>query len=193
MNIGLLKPDGRFKGLKDCEAGHDLLEFASLTALIALLCLASAGNVASSLRTVFSNISSSLAAAGMNSAGLKAVPDGAETYTTKPAGRREERAVPLTAETARREQFVDQIQQELDRDSGAGDRINVEQEGNELILTGPSARELPPEALRTKAAAELGDVSNDRLCSRGFRGVRVRSGPGSEGEYQSLHCDSASQ
>ncbi|MFZ2022180.1 MAG: Flp family type IVb pilin [Terracidiphilus sp.] len=190
MPLTFLKPDAKLQGLRDCEDGNDLLEFASLTALIALLCLAGVGNAASSLRTVFSNISNSLAAAGMNSVAMKSVPDGDETYSVKPAGTREERAAPLTAE---REQIVVELQQKLDRDSEAGDKINVEEEGDELILTGPPAQDLPHEALRSKAAAELGDVSNDRLCSHGFRGVRVRSGPGSEGEYQSLHCGSASQ
>jgi Flp pilus assembly pilin Flp len=191
MHIARFKPGVKFQGLKLCEEGHDLLEFASLTALIALMCLAGVGNVASSLRTVFSNISSSLAAAGMNSVAMKgSVPDGDATYSAKPGGTREERGAPLTAQ---REQFVLELQQKLDRDSEAGDKIDVEQEGDQLILTGPPARELPPEALRSKAAAELSDVSNDRLCSHGIRGVRVRSGTGSEGEYQSLHCDGASQ
>jgi pilus assembly protein Flp/PilA len=60
MNNTLLKLYVKFQGLKN-EDGQDLVEYALLVALIALVCVTGVSNVASAINTVFSNISSSLA------------------------------------------------------------------------------------------------------------------------------------
>ena len=51
----------KFQGLKNGEEGQDLVEYALLVALIALVCIAGVSSVATAVNTVFSNISSSLA------------------------------------------------------------------------------------------------------------------------------------
>jgi pilus assembly protein Flp/PilA len=51
----------RIQGLKNGEEGQDLVEYALLVALIALVCVTGVSNVASAINTVFSNISGSLA------------------------------------------------------------------------------------------------------------------------------------
>ncbi|MGB7265954.1 MAG: Flp family type IVb pilin [Terracidiphilus sp.] len=51
----------KFQGLKNGEEGQDLVEYALLVALIALVCVTGVGNVATAVNTVFTNISSSLA------------------------------------------------------------------------------------------------------------------------------------
>jgi Flp pilus assembly pilin Flp len=51
----------RLHGLKLGTEGQDLVEYALLVALIALVCIAGVNNVATAINTVFSNISSSLA------------------------------------------------------------------------------------------------------------------------------------
>jgi pilus assembly protein Flp/PilA len=60
MSNTLLKLYVKFQGLKN-EEGQDLVEYALLVALIALVCVTGVSNVASAINTVFSNISSSLA------------------------------------------------------------------------------------------------------------------------------------
>jgi pilus assembly protein Flp/PilA len=60
MNNALLNLYVKFQGLKN-EDGQDLVEYALLVALIALVCVTGVSNVASAVNTVFSNISSSLA------------------------------------------------------------------------------------------------------------------------------------
>ena len=51
----------KFQSLKDREEGQDLVEYALLVALIALVCIAGVNNVATAVNKVFTNISSSLA------------------------------------------------------------------------------------------------------------------------------------
>ena len=51
----------KFQGLKNGEQGQDLVEYALLVALIALVCVAGVNNVATAVNNVFSTISSSLA------------------------------------------------------------------------------------------------------------------------------------
>ena len=51
----------KFQGLKNGEQGQDLVEYALLVALIALVCVAGVNNVATAVNSVFSTISSSLA------------------------------------------------------------------------------------------------------------------------------------
>lgn len=51
----------KFQGLKNGEEGQDLVEYALLVALIALVCITGVGNVATAVNSVFSNISGSLA------------------------------------------------------------------------------------------------------------------------------------
>jgi len=60
MNHTLLNLYVKFQGLKN-EDGQDLVEYALLVALIALVCVTGVSNVASAVNTVFSNISASLA------------------------------------------------------------------------------------------------------------------------------------
>ena len=51
----------KLQGLKNGEEGQDLVEYALLVALIALVCIAGVNNVATAVNNVFTNISSSLA------------------------------------------------------------------------------------------------------------------------------------
>ena len=51
----------KFQSLKNGEEGQDLVEYALLVALIALVCISGVSKVAGAINTVFSNISSSLA------------------------------------------------------------------------------------------------------------------------------------
>ena len=50
----------KFQGLKN-EEGQDLVEYALLVALIALVCVTGVSNVATAVNSVFTQISSSLA------------------------------------------------------------------------------------------------------------------------------------
>ncbi len=60
MRDTLLKMYVRFQGLKNDE-GQDLVEYALLVALVALVCVTGVNNVATAVNSVFTNISSSLA------------------------------------------------------------------------------------------------------------------------------------
>jgi len=51
----------KFQGLKQDEQGQDLVEYALLVALIALVCVSGVNNVATAINSVFTSISSSLA------------------------------------------------------------------------------------------------------------------------------------
>ena len=51
----------KLQTLKNRDDGQDLVEYALLVALIALVCVTGVSNVASAVNTVFSNISASLA------------------------------------------------------------------------------------------------------------------------------------
>ncbi len=51
----------KLQNLMNREEGQDLVEYALLVALIALVCVASISNLATVIQNVFSNISSSLA------------------------------------------------------------------------------------------------------------------------------------
>ncbi|HEY1806470.1 MAG TPA: Flp family type IVb pilin [Terracidiphilus sp.] len=61
MRDSLLNLYVKFQGLKNGEEGQDLVEYALLVALIALVCISGVGNVATAVNSVFSNISTSLA------------------------------------------------------------------------------------------------------------------------------------
>jgi pilus assembly protein Flp/PilA len=61
MRDSLLNLYVKFQGLKNGEEGQDLVEYALLVALIALVCITGVGNVATAVNSVFNNISSSLA------------------------------------------------------------------------------------------------------------------------------------
>ena len=61
MNNLYLKLYAKFQGLRNSEEGQDLVEYALLVALIALVCITGVSNVATAVNTVFTNISSSLA------------------------------------------------------------------------------------------------------------------------------------
>jgi pilus assembly protein Flp/PilA len=51
----------KFQSLKNGEEGQDLVEYALLVALIALVCVSGVNNVATAVNNVFGAISSSLA------------------------------------------------------------------------------------------------------------------------------------
>ena len=51
----------KFQSLKNGEEGQDLVEYALLVALIALVCIAGVNNVATAVNNVFASISSTLA------------------------------------------------------------------------------------------------------------------------------------
>ncbi len=61
MNIFLLNLTSKLLGLIAREEGQDLVEYALLVALISTASIAGAGNVATAVNAVFTNISSSLA------------------------------------------------------------------------------------------------------------------------------------
>jgi pilus assembly protein Flp/PilA len=61
MNSTLMKLYVKFQGLMHGEEGQDLVEYALLVALIALVCVTGVSNVATAVNTVFQNISGSLA------------------------------------------------------------------------------------------------------------------------------------
>ena len=61
MNNLFLSLYAKFQGLKNGEEGQDLVEYALLVALIALVCVSGVNNVATAVNNVFSTISSSLA------------------------------------------------------------------------------------------------------------------------------------
>ena len=61
MRDTLLSLYVKFQSLKNGEEGQDLVEYALLVALIALVCVSGVNNVATAVNTVFTNISSSLA------------------------------------------------------------------------------------------------------------------------------------
>ncbi len=56
----ILKVRMKFQDLMHGEAGQDLVEYALLTALIALACVGGVKHVATAVNLVFSNVSSSL-------------------------------------------------------------------------------------------------------------------------------------
>ena len=60
MRGTLLKMYVKFQSLKGDE-GQDLVEYALLVALVALVCVSGANSVATAVSNVFTNISSSLA------------------------------------------------------------------------------------------------------------------------------------
>ena len=51
----------KLQNLKNGEEGQDLVEYALLVALIALVCIAGVNNVATAVNNVFASISSTLA------------------------------------------------------------------------------------------------------------------------------------
>ena len=53
MNTMLLKLYVKFQNLKNSEEGQDLVEYALLVALIALVCVTGINNVATAITTVF--------------------------------------------------------------------------------------------------------------------------------------------
>jgi pilus assembly protein Flp/PilA len=61
MNTLFLKMFLKLHDLAHREEGQDLVEYALLVALIALVCITGVNNVANAITKVFSNISSSLA------------------------------------------------------------------------------------------------------------------------------------
>jgi pilus assembly protein Flp/PilA len=61
MHDTLLKLYVKFQGLKNGDEGQDLVEYALLVALIALVCITGVSHVATAVNTVFTNISNSLA------------------------------------------------------------------------------------------------------------------------------------
>jgi pilus assembly protein Flp/PilA len=60
MKTTLLNLYVKLQGLKNSEEGQDLVEYALLVALIALVCVTGVSNVATAVNNVFSNISASL-------------------------------------------------------------------------------------------------------------------------------------
>ncbi len=61
MNNALLKLYVGLQSLKIGEDGQDLVEYALLVALVALVCIGGISKVATGVNTAFSNISTSLA------------------------------------------------------------------------------------------------------------------------------------
>ncbi len=60
MNNTFLKLYVKIQSLKSGEEGQDMVEYALLVALIALVCISGVGSVAGGVNAVFTNISNSL-------------------------------------------------------------------------------------------------------------------------------------
>jgi pilus assembly protein Flp/PilA len=60
MSNTLLKLYIKFQGLKNDQEGQDLVEYAMLVALIALVCISGVSKIAGAITTTFSEISASL-------------------------------------------------------------------------------------------------------------------------------------
>jgi hypothetical protein len=113
-----------------------------------------------------------------------------DTYSLCPETK-EDRDARLDAQKGQRQAFVDELQQKFSSDSGiASLDILVEQGAGELILTSPSANEVPIKLLRSMIADS--DDSNSNLCSIGFHGLRVRSSPSSSGRFITFNCGKTS-
>jgi pilus assembly protein Flp/PilA len=65
----LLKAYVALQALKNSEEGQDLVEYALLVSLIALVCVSSLSNLANGIDTVFSNISQVLSGSQDNVVG----------------------------------------------------------------------------------------------------------------------------
>ena len=63
MNTMLLKLYGKFQDLKNREEGQDLIEYALLAGLLALGAVTFIQGAGTSIKTIFTNISTSLALA----------------------------------------------------------------------------------------------------------------------------------
>ena len=63
----------KFQGLKNGEEGQDLVEYALLVALIALVCITGVGNVATAVNTVFTKHQQ---LTGVNAPGVRIPPPG---------------------------------------------------------------------------------------------------------------------
>jgi pilus assembly protein Flp/PilA len=61
MNDALMKLYVKFQNLMARQEGQDLVEYALLLTMISLALISSMNGIASAIRTVFSNISTSLA------------------------------------------------------------------------------------------------------------------------------------
>ena len=59
MRDALLNLYVKIQGLRNSEDGQDLVEYALLVALIALVCITGVNNVATAVNSVFNQISSS--------------------------------------------------------------------------------------------------------------------------------------
>ena len=61
MNDMLMKLYVKFQGLRTSEEGQDLVEYALLVSLIALVCISGISSIATAVNTAFNAVSSSLA------------------------------------------------------------------------------------------------------------------------------------
>jgi hypothetical protein len=96
-----------------------------------------------------------------------------------------ERSTRLQAEQSQRQEFVDNLQGGLQR-SGIDD-IRVALSGHKLVLTGSSAKDVPPRALRA-LIQQVADEDRAKLCSIGFSSVQARSNISSTGIIVPLSC-----
>ena len=102
---------------------------------------------------------------------------------------KEERMARLQAEQSERQDFVTSLQRDFNSDSEGAAGMRVEQQGDELILTGSSENgEVPPSVLRALVTSGIDEGTKAKLCSVGFRGARARSYPHSSGVYVSFEC-----
>jgi len=60
MRSSLLKMYVKFQNLKSGEEGQDLVEYALLLSLIALVCISAINTVANQVMTIFNSIASNL-------------------------------------------------------------------------------------------------------------------------------------
>jgi hypothetical protein len=137
-----------------------------------------------------------LCAAGFKNVELKSgvVFGDGDTYSLGCPETKEEKDARLGARKGQRQAFVDELQKSFNGDSEtAAINIRVEQGADELILTGSSAKDIPPKMLRSMTAAGFGDGTSNKLCSVGFHGLRVRSSPSSSGTLISFNCGKTSR
>lgn len=94
-----------------------------------------------------------------------------DTHSLGCPGTKEERESRLEAQRSQRQAFVDKLQASLNSGAESEGDIQVEQGADVLILTGASAKDVPPKMFRSMFEAEFGDGSDNKLCSVGFRAL----------------------
>jgi uncharacterized protein YnzC (UPF0291/DUF896 family) len=140
------------------------------------------------MRTTFDpTYRKALCAAGFTAIELRSgaiLGDGA-TYSLGCPESKEERAARLQARAAKRQEFVAGLQNDFKSDADLQE-IQVTQTSEELVITSPSFKGMPPQQMRAMFDAQFDQQNN--ACGLGFKGLRVKTGPSSAGTFISYNC-----